>query len=79
MPDAEEARAVTGYERGALTPFGARQPLPVILDRAGTEPALVALGGGAHGVNVHVTPTDLIAATDATVADISIPETHGHS
>jgi prolyl-tRNA editing enzyme YbaK/EbsC (Cys-tRNA(Pro) deacylase) len=47
---------------------------PVILDRAGTEPALVAVGGGAHGVNVHVTPTDLIAATDATVADISIPE-----
>jgi Cys-tRNA(Pro)/Cys-tRNA(Cys) deacylase len=74
MPDAEEAKAVTGYERGAITPFGALQRFPVILDRAGTEPALVALGGGAHGVNVHVTPTDLIAATDATVADISIPE-----
>jgi Cys-tRNA(Pro)/Cys-tRNA(Cys) deacylase len=76
MPDAEEAKAVTGYERGAITPFGSRQHLPVILDRAGTEPALVALGGGAHGANVHLTPTDLIAATDATVADISVPEAH---
>ena len=78
MPDAEEARAVTGYERGAITPFGAKHALPVILDRAGTEPALVALGGGAHGVNVHLTPTDLIAATDATVADISAAEADQH-
>ena len=75
MPDAEEAKAITGYERGSITPFGSRQRLPVILDRAGTEPALVALGGGAHGVNVHLTPMHLIAATDATVADLSVPET----
>ena len=27
MPDAEEAREVTGYERGAITPFGAARPL----------------------------------------------------
>lgn len=74
MPDAEEARAVTGYERGAITPFGSKRPLPVILDATGAEPDVVALGGGAHGVNVHLTPADLIAATNATVADLSVPE-----
>jgi Cys-tRNA(Pro) deacylase len=74
MPDAAEAKAVTGYERGAITPFGAKERLPVILDAAGTEPDLVALGGGAHGVNVHLTPADLVAATDAAVADLSVPE-----
>src|ERR671914_376690 len=72
MPDADEARAVTGYERGTITPFGSKQPLPVILDQAGTEPEVVALGGGAHGVNVHLSPADLIAATGASVADLSI-------
>jgi Cys-tRNA(Pro) deacylase len=74
MPDADEARAVTGYERGTITPFGATERLPVILDQAGTEPEVVAIGGGAHGVNVHLAPADLIAATNAAVADLSAPE-----
>src|SRR6476646_7866083 len=29
LPDADEARAVTGYERGAITPFGSLRPMPV--------------------------------------------------
>jgi prolyl-tRNA editing enzyme YbaK/EbsC (Cys-tRNA(Pro) deacylase) len=41
LPDAEEARAVTGYERGAITPFGATRAWPVILDAS----ALVELLG----------------------------------
>jgi prolyl-tRNA editing enzyme YbaK/EbsC (Cys-tRNA(Pro) deacylase) len=34
----------------------------------------VALGGGAHGVNVHLAPADLVAATGAAVVDISVPD-----
>ena len=33
MPDAEAAREVTGYERGTITPFGSRSPLPVVADQ----------------------------------------------
>ena len=32
LPDQDEAKAETGYERGAITPFGARRPWPVIAD-----------------------------------------------
>src|SRR3712207_4626046 len=32
MPDAEVARAVTGYERGTITPFGSATTLPVVAD-----------------------------------------------
>ena len=32
LPDADEARAATGYERGAITPFGAARAWPVIVD-----------------------------------------------
>src|SRR5512135_1217072 len=28
LPDADAAREETGYERGAITPFGARRPWP---------------------------------------------------
>ena len=75
MPDADEAREVTGYERGAITPFGALSDLPVILDAAALEEPVVAIGGGAHGVNIHLSPRDLVTHHDAEVADISVPET----
>jgi len=74
LPTEEEAKAETGYVRGAITPFGARRPWPVIAD-ASIEPLeLVAIGGGARGVNVHLTPADLIRATGAQVVDITVPE-----
>jgi Cys-tRNA(Pro)/Cys-tRNA(Cys) deacylase len=32
LPDADVAREVTGYERGTITPFGARHAWPVLAD-----------------------------------------------
>jgi Cys-tRNA(Pro) deacylase len=74
LPDADEARAATGYERGAITPFGATTPWPVIVDASAAQRAAVAVGGGAHGVNLHLAPADLVAATGADVVDVSVPE-----
>ena len=74
LPDAEEARSITGYERGAITPFGAARAWPVIADASIIVLDLVAIGGGARGVNVHVSPDDLVRATGAQVVDISKPE-----
>lgn len=73
MPGAEEARAATGYERGAITPFGSSTAWPVIADAAVLANALVAIGGGARGVNLHLAPGDLVSTLDATVADVSVP------
>ena len=56
LPDADEARAVTGYERGAITPFGATRAWPVIADASVVGLERVAIGGGAHGVNLHLAP-----------------------
>jgi Cys-tRNA(Pro)/Cys-tRNA(Cys) deacylase len=73
LPDADEARAVTGYERGTITPFGAERAWPVIVDASVMGLDRVAIGGGAYGVNLHVAPTDLIAATGAVVVDVTTP------
>ncbi len=72
MADAEEAKGVTGYERGTITPFGLKRPLPVIADEriAGKR---VSIGGGAHGVGVMIDGDALIQATAATVADVTDP------
>ena len=74
MPSAEAAYAVTGYERGTITPFGSTRPWPVILDAAATDLPLVAIGGGAPGVNLHLAPADLVAALGATVVDVTARE-----
>ena len=72
MPDAEEAREVTGYERGTITPFGATANLPVIADEriAGQT---ISLGAGAHGVAATLEADDVIAHFDAKVADVTDP------
>jgi Cys-tRNA(Pro) deacylase len=74
LPDQDQAREETGYERGAITPFGARRQWPVIVDASVTGLDVVAVGGGARGVNVHLRPDDLVRATDAQVLDISNPD-----
>ncbi len=71
LPDAEEARAVTGYQRGAITPFGSSHAWPVIADASIVGLKTVAIGGGRHGVNVHLTPDALLAATHAEFADVT--------
>jgi Cys-tRNA(Pro)/Cys-tRNA(Cys) deacylase len=69
MPDAETAREVTGYVRGTITPLGSTTAWPVIADEhvQGT----VSVGGGAHGVSLSVDAAELVAALDATVADVT--------
>ncbi|WP_433285427.1 aminoacyl-tRNA deacylase [Micromonospora sp. CA-244673] len=73
MPDAAAARAVTGYERGTITPFGASTAWPVVADERlrGRE---ITLGAGEHGVAVAVDADAALAALDATVADVTDPE-----
>lgn len=74
LPDADEAQAVTGYVRFTITPFGASRAWPVILDKAATEEPIVSIGGGVRGVNIHLAPSDLVGALDATVAEVTAPQ-----
>jgi len=74
LPDADEARDVTGYERYTITPFGATRPWPVIADEAILAQPVVSIGGGARGVNIHLAPDQLVAALSADVVDVTQPE-----
>ena len=72
LPDAAVALEVTGYERGTITPFGALRAWPVIADAALPD-GPVSIGGGAHGIAFTVAAAHLIAALEATVADVTEP------
>ena len=72
LPDADEAQRVTGYVRYTITPFGSTRAWPVIADAAFMDEPVVAIGGGARGVNLHLAPADLVGVLGAQVVDVSI-------
>jgi Cys-tRNA(Pro) deacylase len=72
LPDADEARDVTGYERYTITPFGSTRAWPVLVDAAAMTEPIVSVGGGAFGVNLHLAPPDLVASLNGEVADVSV-------
>lgn len=71
MPDAEDARAVTGYARGTITPFGLDTPLPVIADERVT--GTISIGGGDHGVSITAHAPDVLDAVGARIGDVTKP------
>ena len=77
LPDADEARAVTGYERYTITPFGSRRAWPCIVDEAALANEVVAIGGGGFGINVHLAPSELVRGLGAEVVDVSEVEVRG--
>jgi len=58
----EEVRAVTGYEIGAVAPFGLPRPVRVLIDESLTRETEVSLGSGVRGTTVILTTADLLRA-----------------
>lgn len=74
LPDQQEAWAATGYERGAITPFGSKKPWPVVADATVRGAGRVAIGGGERGVNAHLDAEELVRALAADVVDVTKPD-----
>jgi Cys-tRNA(Pro) deacylase len=59
---AEEVRAVTGYEIGAVSPFGLPRPIRVLLDETITRESEVSIGSGERGATIILATVDLLRA-----------------
>lgn len=55
----EEVRRVTGYERGAVAPFGLPAPLRILADESIFAPEEVSLGSGVRGTTIILSSADL--------------------
>ena len=68
----EEVRRVTGYERGAVAPFGLPQPLRILIDPSVFTHEEISLGSGVRGTAVIMTSHDLRRALgNVEVVDLS--------
>lgn len=55
----EEVRRITGYERGAVAPFGLPTPLRILADESIFTPGEVSLGSGVRGTTIILSSADL--------------------
>ncbi len=63
MATEAEVKTVTGYELGAVTPFGLPQPLRVLIDQSVTgRTGEVSIGSGERGLAVILQAQDLVRA-----------------
>ncbi len=68
----EEVRQVTGYEIGAVAPFGLPAPLPLLADESVFVPEEVSIGSGVRGTTVILRSADLARALgDVPIARIT--------
>ena len=71
MLDAPSAERVTGYVVGGISPFGQRKRLTTVVDSSALEHPTVFVSGGRRGLDIEVSPTQLVDHLGATVAPIA--------
>ena len=71
MADPAAAERITGYVVGGISPIGQKRPLPTVVDASATEYDMVYVSGGRRGLDLGLSPTDLIEVTSARTAAIA--------
>ena len=66
----KELLPITGYIRGGCSPLGAKKDFPVYLDSKALLQEKISISAGQRGMQIILSPKDLVTAAHATVADI---------
>lgn len=70
MADPAAAQRITGYVVGGISPIGQKRSLPTFLDSTAVDHRRIYVSGGRRGLDIGMTPSDLITITEATCAPI---------
>jgi Cys-tRNA(Pro)/Cys-tRNA(Cys) deacylase len=70
MASPSSAERLTGYVSGGISPFGQRRRLDLYVDSSALAHDTVAVSGGVRGIQLEISPHELIRVTNATVATL---------
>ena len=72
MCDPVVAERLTGYVVGDITPFGQKKRLPTAIDESCRSHETIFVSGGKRGLEIEITPENLITVLDAVVARLAV-------
>jgi len=70
MLDTSTAERMTGYVVGGISPFGQRTRLSTVIDSSAFDHESIFVSGGKRGLDVEVSPHDLLQILQATTSAI---------
>jgi Cys-tRNA(Pro)/Cys-tRNA(Cys) deacylase len=70
MAEPVAAQRSSGYVVGGISPIGQKRRLPTVVDESAELFDVVYVSGGRRGLDLGLSPADLVRVTGATVADI---------
>jgi Cys-tRNA(Pro)/Cys-tRNA(Cys) deacylase len=71
MADPPAAERATGYVLGGISPLGQRKRLPTVIDESALAHETVYCSAGRRGLEIELSPADLIRLTSARTALIA--------
>ena len=66
-----ELQNLTGYIRGGCSPVGMKKQFPTFIDETVQLYSEIAVSGGARGIQIVISPDDLIRYGNITTADLT--------
>ncbi|MEU1073747.1 MULTISPECIES: Cys-tRNA(Pro) deacylase [unclassified Streptomyces] len=73
MADPVAAERTTGYVRGGISPLGQRRRLRTVVDASASAHATICVSAGRRGLEVELSPEDLVSLTGAVLAPVGRP------
>ncbi len=67
----KEVEPLTGYIRGGVTVLAAKKPFPAFADETIELFDIISVSAGQRGLQLLMSPTDYLRATDATLVDLT--------
>ncbi|MDR3226123.1 MAG: Cys-tRNA(Pro) deacylase [Prevotellaceae bacterium] len=66
----KEILSITGYIRGGCSPIGMKKNFPAYIHKTCLQFPYIYISAGVRGLQIKITPTDLITASNATVCEL---------
>ena len=70
MAEPRAAEKATGYVLGGISPLGQRKELSTVVDASAVDHSTIYVSGGRRGLDLELTPQDLIRLTRARTAPL---------